>query len=141
MPVRVVLACGEGLSPWRLAGLPGLVIGDGPNVAWWKALELREPGDPLPAVAAAGDMVASGRGGRFVLPALAPHEVLSRAWLSLAAPAGGHLWEPAALATSEGLHDVALPALLSGETLLATPAGVRWRDGAPSLDLVELALA
>lgn len=40
-PVRVVLACEEGLTGWR-ARPSAVVVADAPGALWWKALELRE---------------------------------------------------------------------------------------------------
>lgn len=39
---RVLVACAEGVAAWRATGVPMRVIGDGADVVWWKALELRD---------------------------------------------------------------------------------------------------
>lgn len=46
-PPHIVLACAEGARAWRGAGLTGLLIADGPNELWWKALEARESPEQL----------------------------------------------------------------------------------------------
>ena len=38
----LLMACAEGVSAWRATGVPMRVIGDGADVVWWKALELRD---------------------------------------------------------------------------------------------------
>jgi hypothetical protein len=40
------LACEEGVGAWQVAGARGVVIGDGPGVLWWKALECRHAAVP-----------------------------------------------------------------------------------------------
>ena len=42
---RLVIACSEGLDAWKAAGVPARVVGDAPEVVWWKALELKHPPD------------------------------------------------------------------------------------------------
>ena len=38
---RFYLACEEGVRAWQDAGVRGVVVGEGPGVLWWKALECR----------------------------------------------------------------------------------------------------
>ena len=38
---RVILACSEGVTAWRLTDVPCIVVGDEPGVIWWKLLEAR----------------------------------------------------------------------------------------------------
>ena len=38
----VLLACAEGVEAWRKTGVPLRVVGDGPGVLWWRALELQQ---------------------------------------------------------------------------------------------------
>jgi non-ribosomal peptide synthetase component F len=44
---RLVIACSEGLEAWKAAKVPARVVGDAPDVVWWKALELKHPPDPF----------------------------------------------------------------------------------------------
>jgi hypothetical protein len=37
----VLVACAEGVAAWRETGVPMRVVGDGADIVWWKALELR----------------------------------------------------------------------------------------------------
>jgi hypothetical protein len=39
---KVLFACAEGVERWRLTGVPMRVIGEGVDIIWWRALELRE---------------------------------------------------------------------------------------------------
>lgn len=51
--VRFFLACEEGVSLWKRSGGRGVMVGDGPEVIWWKALEARaarsDPREPAGA--------------------------------------------------------------------------------------------
>lgn len=38
---RLILACSEGVTAWRLTGVACRVVGDEPGVTWWKLLEAR----------------------------------------------------------------------------------------------------
>jgi hypothetical protein len=38
----VLLACSEGVEIWRQTTVPLRVVGDGPGVLWWRAMELQE---------------------------------------------------------------------------------------------------
>ncbi len=44
----VHLACEEGVVAWREARGSGIMIGDGLDVLWWKALECRYATEPAP---------------------------------------------------------------------------------------------
>ena len=91
----VVLACAEGVGACRAAGVRATIVGDGPGVVWWKALELRQPA------------------ARFVRPAGAaplPGEAMS---LPVSLENSG-LLHAVPLSTSLGLHYVALAALAAG---------------------------
>ena len=48
---RYVVACEEGSVAWKRAAFPVVLIADGPNAYWWRALELRESAEPLPPAA------------------------------------------------------------------------------------------
>lgn len=43
----LVLACAEGTEVWRSVRLPGIVLGDGPGVAWWAAAEGQREATPF----------------------------------------------------------------------------------------------
>jgi non-ribosomal peptide synthetase component F len=44
---KLVIACSEGLEAWNATKVPARVVGDAPDVVWWKALELKHPPDPF----------------------------------------------------------------------------------------------
>lgn len=51
--VKLVLACEEGVAAWHESRCSGLIIGDGPDVLWWKLAERRESAEPLTVSGAA----------------------------------------------------------------------------------------
>jgi hypothetical protein len=93
----VVLACAEGVDACRGAGVRATIVGDGPGVVWWKALELRQPAT------------------RFVRPAGAANAPLPVEAMSLPVSLeNSGLLHAVPLSTSLGLHNVALAALAAG---------------------------
>ncbi len=44
---RLVIACSEGSEALKAAQVPVRVVGDAPDVVWWKALELKHSPDPF----------------------------------------------------------------------------------------------
>jgi hypothetical protein len=46
-PPGRILACGEGVAAWRQTGVGCRVVGDAPDVTWWKLLEVRHSPAPF----------------------------------------------------------------------------------------------
>jgi non-ribosomal peptide synthetase component F len=46
-PPSRILACGEGVDLWRQTGVGCRVVGDAPDVTWWKLLEVRHSPAPF----------------------------------------------------------------------------------------------
>jgi non-ribosomal peptide synthetase component F len=93
----VVLACAEGVTACHAAGARATIVGDGPGVVWWKALELRQSA------------------ARFVSPARAAGAPLSVEPTSLPVSLENPgLLHAVPLSTPLGLHHVAAAALTAG---------------------------
>jgi hypothetical protein len=46
-PPSRILACAEGVAAWRRTGVGCRVVGDAPDVTWWKLLEARHSPAPF----------------------------------------------------------------------------------------------
>jgi hypothetical protein len=93
----VALACAEGVAACRAAGVRATIVGDGPGVVWWKALELRQTA------------------ARFMPPGGAADPPLPVEAVSLPVSLeNSGLLHAVPLSTSLGLHHVALAALAAG---------------------------
>ena len=100
----VVLACAEGVSACRAAGVRALIVGDAPGVVWWKALELRQSA------------------ARFVRPAGAADSHTAEPTSLPVSLENRGLLHALSLSTSLGLDTVAVAALAAGvPQILQTP--------------------
>jgi non-ribosomal peptide synthetase component F len=113
---RLVIACSEGLDAWKAAKVPARVVGDAPDVVWWKALELRQPPDAFQVPGHPDDIaeviVHPGENGAWTTEELTHTRVLELVASSSqgSAPPGFWGWSKR-LSLEQTLIDVAASAL------------------------------
>jgi acyl-CoA synthetase (AMP-forming)/AMP-acid ligase II len=111
----VTAACSDGVAAWKAAGLVGRLLGDSPDVTWWRAAELRQPVDPLEAAAGLDDpaeaILDARPGGGWSVHTLSHRAVLDRCQ----APVGvTSVLHAVPVTTVEGRHLATLGPLAAG---------------------------
>jgi acyl-CoA synthetase (AMP-forming)/AMP-acid ligase II len=115
----VTVACSDGVRAWKDAGIVGRLLGDSPDVTWWRAAELRQPPDPLEAIAGADDpaeaVLDARPGGGWSVHTLTHAQVAARCTPRRGLSSVVHA---VPLASPDGRHGATLGPLTAGMSVL-----------------------